>query len=129
MGDFNSTTYPRARKARKCDECGRPIAASERYSRTAAVWEGEFFTNVACRHCAVARFIVDEADNWYSEGFYGGLGDWLIESGYGEVWSLRLRVGSDRKWRCRYSDALMPLPENPWPAAEHLTRRIAEVPR
>jgi hypothetical protein len=129
MGDFNCTTYPRSRKPRRCDECSRPIAAGEHYSRTAAVWEGEWFTNVACRHCAVARFIVDEADNWYSEGFYGGLSTWLGDNSHDGIWSLRLQVSFGRKWRRRYSDALMPPPENPWPAAEHLTRRIAAVPR
>lgn len=109
MSDFNCTHYPTARKEHRCDECDRTIRTGERYSRTAAVWEGDFFTNVACLHCAVARVLVADESAYYSEGYYHGLREWLLDCAE-DVWSLRLKVGTGRKWQRFDGAGLMPLP-------------------
>lgn len=124
--EFNSTGYPTARKSHHCDECGRTITPGERYSRTAAVWEGEFFTNVACLHCALARMIVDEGDAWYSENYYHGLREWLGEyaSDQSTSWALRLLMQVDRRWQRFDGAGLMDLPANPWPEVAGLSQRL-----
>ena len=122
MSDFNDTTYPTARVEHRCEECGRTIGRGERYSRTAAVWCGEFFTNVACLHCAVARFIFDAFADC-SEDFYGGL-SWHLDDAE-EVWSMRLAIGVRRKWQRFDGSGLMALPRNPWPDARYPGELIA----
>lgn len=67
--NFAATKYPTARVPHKCHECGRTIGRRERYAKTAGLWEGDFFTNIACLHCAIARMIVDHHDDYYSEGY------------------------------------------------------------
>jgi ribosomal protein S27E len=119
--DFNSTIYRTARKAHRCEECGRTIEPGERYSRTAAVWEGDFFTNVACLHCARARMVADYADNYYNEVYYGGLSEWVDNDDQDET--LRIRAGFRARWRYQ-SGALMPLPESPWSGARRLVERL-----
>ncbi len=113
MSDFNSTSYPRARTPHICDECRRTIDPGEHYSRTAAVWEGDFFTNRACLHCAVARYLVDEMDGYYSERFYSGLGEWLGDHWFDSVTAARLKVATDRKWSRFDGAGLMPFPLDP----------------
>jgi len=125
MTDFNDTTYLTARVEHRCEECGRTIGRGERYSRTAAVWCSEFFTNVACLHCAVARFIVDAGCDWYDEMFYGGLSEHVGDCGDREVWSLRLAVCVARKWQRFDGAGLMALPSNPWPEARYPGELIA----
>lgn len=113
MSDFNCTTKPTARVEHKCEECGRTIAPGEIYERTAAVWEGEFFTSVACAHCGAARRIVNTADDCYSEGYYGGLWEWLDELGFefeAETGIPRLAACIRARWRYQ-SGQLMPIPE------------------
>lgn len=106
--DFNSTLIRKARKAHRCEECWRTIEPGEEYERAAGSWAGDFFTNVACAHCATARRIVRDYDWDYSEIYYGGLAEWLGEID-GEPALYRLRIGVDRKWR-RKDGALMELP-------------------
>lgn len=127
MTDFNATSYPTARNAHRCDECRRAITPGERYSRTAAVWEGDFFTNVACLHCAVSRMIVDYADDWYSEGYYSGLAEWLGDHWYDAVWSARLKVGLDRMWQRFDGAGLASIPTVPWESAESLHLRTLKA--
>lgn len=78
--DFGSTKTRMARKQHECEECGRQIMPGERYDRHAGVWEGNFFTNMACGHCARLRRMVDDLDAYYNEVYYGGLGDWVSET-------------------------------------------------
>ena len=113
--EFNCTRTPVARREHKCDECFRVIGAGETYSRTAAVWDGDFFTNVACAHCAAAREIVANVDPDYRDYYYGGLlvtvqetwSDYDVEDGIA-----RLAGCLEAKWRYQ-SGALMPIPEEP----------------
>ena len=125
MSEFNATTHPRARKPHKCSECGRTIEPGERYERTAGSWEGVFFTSLACLHCARARVIADYSDDYYGEGYYGGLLEWVGNDD--DMRTLRARAGFRAQWRYQ-SGALMPLPESPWSDARHLIERLARVP-
>lgn len=51
MGDFQTTTFPKARKARRCPECDGTIQPGERYTRTAGSYEGDFILAVQCEPC------------------------------------------------------------------------------
>lgn len=119
---FSCARRPKARKPHRCQECGREIEPGEHYERVAATWEGEFFTNVACAHCAVARMIVDDYDNWYHEGYYGGLGPWLDEEGDAKPWSQDLLAAFRVRWRGPGGD-LLPLPTTTW---AYLQERIEQ---
>lgn len=79
--DFTSPREVTARTTHRCEECGRRIDPRETYIRTAGKWEGEFYTNVACSHCAVARSWLGTIDkNYLFETFYGGLWDCVAET-------------------------------------------------
>lgn len=120
--DFASTTTRKARKRHVCEECFRSIDPGETYHRTAGSWEGDFFTNIACAHCHVFRKWIDKADDYYSEGYYGGAGEWAA-NGYvsrydlpGSTWAERLalyRMASHFRdhWRDR-TGQLRPIPED-----------------
>lgn len=113
--DFNSTRTVTARVEHRCEECNRAIERGEQYHRTAAVCEGSFFTFTTCAHCAVAREVVDLADGWYCDSYYGGLREWLHEMGTefrDEHGVLRVYVGVRAQWRYQ-SGALMPVPDVP----------------
>ena len=122
MSDFNYTSHPTARKPHKCFECGRTIEPGERYERTASVWEGDFFASKACLHCAMTRQIADYCNDYYSEGYYGGLSEWVGNED--DPRCLRIRAGFREQWRYQ-SGRLMPLPESPWSEAPRLIERLA----
>lgn len=121
--DFASTKQVKARKAHKCEECWRTIEPGETYHRTAGSWEGDFFTCVACAHCAALRKRVDKVDPNYFESYFGGLGTWIGEVGWsaveipGPTWEDRLalyrltRHFGDR-WRDK-AGRLRPVPADP----------------
>jgi hypothetical protein len=125
MTDFGATKTLKARKQHRCDECGRHITVGETYHRHAGVYDGDFFTNASCAHCAVARRIVDSIDNGYYEGYFGGLDTWVSESLWREPWTvkypdqaailLRLAACFRMDWRFTGSRELMPVPEYPVP--------------
>lgn len=125
--NFASTKYPTARVPHTCHECRRTIGRRERYARTAGSWEGYFFTNIACLHCAIARIIVDFEDDYYNEGYYGGLGEWCGWYEGDSVRMLRIVAGFNNRWALRYSAGLMPLPATPRVVSEYVTRAITEA--
>lgn len=51
MSDFSSTSYPRARKAHHCLECGRTIVVGERYARNVGANDGNFDQWDDCIDC------------------------------------------------------------------------------
>lgn len=113
MADFNATRVLKAAVPHACEECGRTIMVGEQYERVAAVYEGNFFTNAACLHCAAARRIASSVDDWYREDFYNGLDSWFGNSKYEypiESGVLRIAAGFRERWRYQ-SGALMPIPE------------------
>ena len=119
MGDgLACTTYPRARKEHRCEECGRKIEIGEIYVRYAGTWEGDFFTNVACQQCAALRKIAGDLDSYYWEVYYGGLAEWVWNRSWTDVkWVdeaqlihlLRLIAGFKADWKTKAG--------NPWPTA------------
>jgi len=46
-----SSSWHRARKERRCDECGLTIRKGDRYHRTVGKWEGDLVTNAICALC------------------------------------------------------------------------------
>lgn len=114
--EFNHERLVTARLPHQCEECRREIGRGERYSRTAAVWEYHFFTNVACLHCRSAREIIAQIDPDYRECYYGGgLAEWIAEGlWYDFDTPEALRVAACFKARWRYqSGHLMPVPPYP----------------
>lgn len=103
-------TTPRARKERQCEECGRKIERGEVYSSYFGTWEGEAFTNTACAHCAAARRILAELDDYYWESYYGGLTAALSEAWREHISIARLHVGTSQQWRFK-SGLMMPIPQ------------------
>lgn len=52
MGNFQSVTYPRARKPRPCGECDAEIRAGDVYCRNAGCFDGYMSVDVSCADCA-----------------------------------------------------------------------------
>ena len=105
-------TTPKARKATKCTECAREIAAGETYQRVEGCTRGEgWATFRMCVHCrAAAEWLVKVCDG-YPIGFVRD----DLDAHYGEYkdeWLLAQLDGMKRKWRAA-DGALMPLPELP----------------
>lgn len=113
---FGSTKTVRARKQHKCEECWRTIEAGELYYRHAGVWEGDFFTNVSCAHCAELRRQIAVTDCDFNEVYYGGAGEWVLNTGWQEVPErhrlvlCRLSACFKARWRFQ-SGNLMPIPD------------------
>jgi hypothetical protein len=91
---------PIARKAHRCDECGRQIQPGERYERVRAVWDGDPQTCRTCVYClgvrdsvdAVAQcfcwthsYMLEDAMDWVREnkrrtpGIAMRVGRWIVE--------------------------------------------------
>lgn len=66
----SATTTPRARKVIRCEECGKDIAAGERYERHHGLYEDAWYTNKTCMPCVAVR------DHFACNG-------WI----FGQVWS------------------------------------------
>lgn len=99
-----------AKKVHYCEECWKAILPGERYHRYAGTWEGRFFTNKACLHCAAARKILQDVCDGYNETYYGGLGEALSDcwADHG-IETARLFVGFNAQWVYR-SGRSMPIP-------------------
>lgn len=112
-----TTSTPKARKAHRCAECGREIAAGEQYRSERFVFDGSLSVHKTCSHCMVAR-------DWLQAqcgGFiFGAVEDDLREHaleggifgprGYGLRLG-RMAVGMRAKWR--NSRGLLPVPAMP----------------
>lgn len=120
--NFANTVARKARKPHTCEECWRTIDAGETYHRTAGSWEGDFFTIKACAHCNVFRKYIDQADDGYFEGYFGGASAW-VENVYwnyadlpGTTFEQRLALYRmaryfQGRWRDRNGD-LRPVPSD-----------------
>jgi hypothetical protein len=111
---FSNSRVVKGRKAYRCDECSRNLQIGERSVYTAAMWEGDFFTNRCCEHCAAFRKLIDKIDDFYYEGYYGGVGTWVEEGLWREydadVRELRAVAGFKMQWRTK-TGKLLPIPE------------------
>lgn len=103
-----------ARKAHRCNECGRTIEPGESYLC-------EFLTDKeqgarvhkTCAHCQIVReWLLRECGGWLYSGIAEDIGD---HAGYGMPVA-RLVVGINRQWY-RIDGSLMPVPTLPQGAA------------
>lgn len=115
MSDFGRSSKVSAVKPYRCDECGTSINKGDKYLYHAGAWEGEFFVNRACLHCATLRRMVCEYDEWYWETYYGGLGEWVHNFDFSYLPEriehrgpfARMLAGYKKRWRTAQG--------NPWP--------------
>lgn len=111
--DFMQATKLKARKAHKCGECRREIAAGETYERTVSIYDGTASTYKTCSHCLVIA-------DWLSENCDGYIYSQVIEdfeehaSEYSREDIGAIAAGARRAWR-DIEDRLLPIPEKPRP--------------
>lgn len=88
----------RARKPHKCYECGRDIAAGEKYLNEATLYEGSKETIKTCLHCKVVRdWLFNECGGWLYGGVKEDIREHVAEYDYGKG-VLMLSVGMSRRW-------------------------------
>jgi DNA-directed RNA polymerase subunit RPC12/RpoP len=107
-----SDRWVRARKSHKCEECGRSIAAGERYHYEFVVYDRQADSYHTCEHCGVAQRWLQENCGGY---LFGGIIEDIIEHAneYRELED-ELRVlsnGMIARWRS--ASDLAPLPPLP----------------
>lgn len=108
---------PKARKAHRCDECGRTIRVGETYIRERFKLDGETSTHKTCAHCTVVRDWLSLECGGYVFTAVSEDIDEHARGGYG-IGVIRLAVGMRRNWTTR-KGALMPVPEIPVPESAH----------
>ncbi len=114
-----SEADPVARKAHKCKECGRAIAAGERYHVDIFVWEGDLHTHKTCAHCMVARaWLRDECGGF----LFGAIEEDIREHTHSGDYPMglhRLAVGMAWQWRAP-TGRLLPVPKVPQTTHERM---------
>ena len=125
-----SEATPVARKAHKCRECGRQIAAGERYHVERYLWEGKLHNHKTCAHCDVARqWLQAECGGWLYGDVKQNLRELAVRAAHavntaGHVPLMRLAVGMKWKWRAP-SGRLLGVPRVP---QTHLARAAGGQP-
>ena len=102
-----------ARKSHKCYDCGRTIAAGERYHWATGLLDKRWDVCKLCAHCdAAAGWLMVMCNGW----LYGSIGMELREH-WDEEYLLRspglarLVLGAERRWqRTKYATGLMEVP-------------------
>lgn len=92
-------SYQRARRAYRCEECGRWIHLGERYHKLVGLLDGRWSTTRTCRHCEALGDVMNVLCGGYP---LRGLYDELTEhwrDGYRSVRLGRWIVGMKRGWR------------------------------
>lgn len=115
---FYSKVQRTARKAHKCDECGREIARGEAYAHVSAKWDGYLGTVKTCSHCAVLQdWLEKECGGYVHHAIVDDVREHLDEAGvpaYGYGLA-RLVVLARKGWRRK--GQLTPIP--PVPRTSH----------
>jgi hypothetical protein len=103
-----------ARKAHRCDECGRTIEPGETYWPWTGLGEGRFDHGKMCVHCeAAAQWLVEVCNGYLFHGIAQDLREhWDEDWSYRNLWLGRAVVGMGRRWR-RLDGSLMPVPDRP----------------
>lgn len=126
MSTFTTPTTQTARKAHRCNGCGRRIYPGETYAKQRGYDGAEVWTYKSCQHCDVVTAIWDPRD----------MDDEISEDGYlswtddapRDVNEARAMAGWRHQWRTQ-SGKLWPLPARLipvwtplWPKPERTTR-------
>lgn len=112
LWEFFADGTRKARKAHRCEECGRDIVPGETYYYYAGRWDGDFCDGKRCQHCEAVTHWLNAVCGGY---VMGELQSELTEhyrEGYG-IWLARAAIGVRRKWRGRRGDLMtvMSLPD------------------
>jgi hypothetical protein len=81
--EFYNSSRPLAKKAHKCDECGRIINRGERYERATGKWDGEVSTAKTCVYCLMARDLIESVALcfcWEHGNLHNNIIGWLDDS-------------------------------------------------
>lgn len=100
-GFYAGASRRKARKAHRCCECQREIAAGEFYHYCAGVMDGSWSTWKTCEHCRAAATFLDEECNGH---LVGGIFEDLVEhdrygAEYQSDWLTRAIDGIKAQWR------------------------------
>jgi hypothetical protein len=117
--DFFNEETRRARKAYRCEECGREIERGEQHQYAVGLCDGSFEAHRTCAHCvAASSWLSVECRGYLIGGVLEELTEhWGHGSEYQSMWLARAIVGMRRKWRTRRGALMQPLPEYQRPAS------------
>lgn len=89
-----------ARKAHRCQECGRIIEKGETYEYVTALYDGQWFTNKTCVHCIAARgWLSAICQGWIYGAVLEDLGEhWHEGWSYRSLDFGRLIVSARKQW-------------------------------
>lgn len=138
---FYRSAHLIARKAHRCDECGRTIDPGERYLRAVGKAEGDLSTLKTCAHGeAAGKWLAIVCGGWPSEGLAEDLCDhWddsfhvIYKDGtrtsieYRSFWLGRAVAGIGRQWRRRDGSLLPVLGPPPIDSDGRRVRSTSEV--
>lgn len=103
---------PKARKATRCDECGRDILPGEKYQRIEGRINGNsgWDTFRMCEHCrSAAEWLVKVCDGYPLGSVLADLNEHALD--YDDEWLKQQVANMRNQWR--YGQELMPLPVLP----------------
>jgi hypothetical protein len=108
------TKMQRAKKVRRCDECGRTIGEGEHYKYAFCVYEGHGEQYAMCQHCAVAaRWLVNNCGGFLHHGVWEDFEEHINEYPRMAFSLLRLSVARRRRWERFDRTGLMDVPALP----------------
>lgn len=120
MPSVSSETVRTARKAHRCNECGRDIHPGEQYRSLFQVYDGSPGTFKTCQHCRVAQtWLIENCGGYMIEDVYSEMKEHAEEYPDMRVPLYRIAVGMKRHWRRFDSAGLMALPAMPPTIEEH----------
>lgn len=84
---------PIARKAHRCEECGRQIRTGERYERVRAIWADGAATFSTCVYCMAQRDLIEAVADcfcWQHGNLLDDIQCWLDDT---EIPGIRMAIG------------------------------------
>lgn len=111
--EFYRAKMVKARKAHRCEECGRVISLGEIHHSASGKFDGKVETYRTCAHCRVAgEWLERECGGHLIGGISEDIHEHWLEGGYG-IGLIRLGVGIRRQWARFDGAGLMPIPRLP----------------